>query len=276
MPNVIWPFRRGSARYDANTAPTAPSASPRAGRRRGSSSGSRASRAAARPGRRACRIRCGRASLRRGHRAHRAAGSDESARRRPSRRQASARRRFSSATEAIDSTSSGNPSAKAVVASTGPVHWGSTRRLNVGVEASQPHRPSQVVTEPLRRQVAHVVGLHGVVPHAHAQRPLHRVERHVQRQHAGRAQHHVVQTDGGPHQRQAGQLALRTESRPRHRPPSTGDPIPAPCRSAARGRPRRARTTSPGGRTVRQSRPCGGTSGAAIVPRSDTHPYNAA
>jgi len=88
--------------------------------------------------------------------------------------------------------------------------------LVLGVEAHQPEllRPAglrQEIAEPLGGDIAHVVGRTLVVPDGNAHRLLDAVEGHVQRQHAGRPQHHFGVFQLRPYQRHARQLPLRDE-----------------------------------------------------------------
>ena len=76
------------------------------------------------------------------------------------------------------------------------------------VKTHQPRRNAQKVAEPLGGNRPHVVGAEFLTPQAHAGRRLYLVQRNMQRQHAGRPQHHVVMPELRPHQRQARQLAL--------------------------------------------------------------------
>jgi hypothetical protein len=76
------------------------------------------------------------------------------------------------------------------------------------IEAHQARLAAEEVAEPLRGQRAHVVGGHLVVPDTGAAGLFHRVQRHVQRQHARRTQHHVVAAQRDAHQRQARRVAL--------------------------------------------------------------------
>jgi hypothetical protein len=88
--------------------------------------------------------------------------------------------------------------------------------LLLGIEAHQAQRLrlaglGEKVAEPLGRDVAHVVGGHLVLPHAHTHRLLDPVEGQVQRQHAGGAQHHFHVLHLRLDQRHARQLPLRDE-----------------------------------------------------------------
>ena len=83
-----------------------------------------------------------------------------------------ARRRFSSASDAGEVTSSAKPSANAVSASVSPVQRRSDRRRSSGSKRTSARRAAEEVAEPLRRQRAHVVGLDDVVPDAHPGRRL--------------------------------------------------------------------------------------------------------
>ena len=78
----------------------------------------------------------------------------------------------------------------------------------IGVKTHQPRGGSQKVGKPLGGHFAHVVGGHFVVPHAYAGRLFHLVELDMQRQHAGRAQDHVVVFQLRLDQRHARQFAL--------------------------------------------------------------------
>ncbi len=102
------------------------------------------------------------------------------------------------------------------LAPTGPLQAAQAAHLGVETRQAQTFQTSrrvrpQEVAEPLRRHVAHVVGVHRVVPHPHAQRRLGRVQRQVQRQHARRAQHQLAQFERGLDQRHARQFALGDE-----------------------------------------------------------------
>src|SRR6218665_641540 len=81
----------------------------------------------------------------------------------------------------------------------------------LGVEPDQPTRLAQKIAEPLRRHSPHIPCRHPVLPQGHGRGGLDGVERHMQGQHAGSAQHHVVAPELRPNQRHAGQVALGHE-----------------------------------------------------------------
>ena len=83
--------------------------------------------------------------------------------------------------------------------------------FSLRVKAHQARRHAQKISEPLRGNPPHVIGGHFVIPDLYPHRRFDLVQRNVQGQHAGRAQHHLEMLELGLNQRHARKFALREE-----------------------------------------------------------------